>query len=65
MQGHALAAIQRFWVAGRGSSIRLFVYSSIRLFVYSSIRLFVYSSIRLFVYSSIRLFAERIVSWPM
>ena len=41
---------------GRGSSIRLFVYSSIRLFVYSSIRLFVYSSIRLFVYSSIRLF---------
>ena len=27
MQGHALAAIQRFWVAGRGSSIRLFVYS--------------------------------------
>ena len=24
--------------AGRGSSIRLFVYSSIRLFVYSSIR---------------------------
>ncbi len=44
------------WVVGRGSSIRLFVYSSIRLFVYSSIRLFVYSSIRLFVYSSIRLF---------
>ncbi len=51
-----LAAIQRFWVVGRDSSIRLFVYSSIRLFVYSSIRLFVYSSIRLFVYSSIRLF---------
>ena len=25
--GMVLAAIQRFWVVGRGSSIRLFVYS--------------------------------------
>ena len=30
-----LAAIQRFWVVGRSSSIRLFVYSSIRLLVQS------------------------------
>ena len=30
--GMVLAAIQRFWVVGWGSSIRLFVYSSIRLF---------------------------------
>ena len=28
--GMVLAAIQRFWVVGWGSSIRLFVYSSIR-----------------------------------